>query len=44
MTIKANPFGENDMKAIVDTKYGSPDVIQLKDVEKPAPTDNEVLI
>lgn len=32
------------MKAAVYTRYGPPDVLQIKDVERPVPEDNEVLV
>lgn len=32
------------MKAAVYTQYGLPDVLQLKDVAKPAPKENEILL
>ena len=32
------------MKAVVYTQYGSPEVLQIKEVDRPSPKDNEVLI
>ena len=32
------------MKAVIYTRYGSPDVLEFREVERPNPKENEVLI
>jgi len=36
--------GENLMKAVICTKYGSPEGLKIQEIEKPKPKENEVLI
>lgn len=42
--LKQNQNKKPYMKAVVCTKYGSPEVLQIQDVETPEPKDNEVRI
>jgi NADPH:quinone reductase-like Zn-dependent oxidoreductase len=36
--------GEPHMKAVVYTKFGSPDVLEIRDIKKPEPNDDQVLV
>src|SRR4030095_16150276 len=38
------PTPSHPMKAITHCEYGSPDVLKVEDVEKPVPTDNQLLV
>ena len=42
--VEGNRQRNNKMKAIVQTEYGSPDVLKLKEIDKPVVTDNGVLV
>jgi len=42
--MKINQYPNKNMKAILCPKYGSPDILEFKELEKPVPRDNEVLI
>jgi hypothetical protein len=35
---------EHTMKAIVQDRYGGPEVLEFREIDQPAPTDNQILV
>ena len=44
MLTKHNPVHQDTMKAFVQDTYGSPDVLELRDIDKPEIGDDDVLV
>src|SRR4028119_1923050 len=44
MLTKPNPVHQDTMEAIVQDEYGSPDVLELRDIDRPEITEEEVLV
>src|SRR5262245_8065755 len=42
--VEPEAAGQPRMKAVLYTSYGPPDVLEVRDVAKPVPNDNQVLI
>jgi NADPH:quinone reductase-like Zn-dependent oxidoreductase len=41
---KPNPVHQDTMEAIVQDEYGSPDILELRDIDKPEIEDDQILV